>query len=46
MCCVGLLLEEAGLEHDARAVNLAIYLLGVIGKADALYLCSALDDHL
>lgn len=40
-----LLLQEAGLKHDAATINLAVYLLGVVGKADALNLCASLDDH-
>ena len=40
-----LLLEEAGLENDAAAIDLAVNLLRILGKADALNLCSALDHH-
>ena len=40
-----LLLQEASLEHDAAAINFAIYLLGVLREADALNLCATLDDH-
>ena len=40
-----LLLQEAGLEDDAAAVDFAVYLLWVVGEADALNLCASLDDH-
>ena len=42
---LSLLLEEAGLEDDAAAINLTINLLWVVGKLDALYLCASLDNH-
>ena len=40
-----LLFEEAGLEDNAAAVNLAVNLFWILGQADALDLCSTLDDH-
>ena len=39
------LLQEASLEHNAAAVDFAIDLFGVFGKANALYLCTAFDNH-
>ena len=40
-----LLLQEAGLEYNAAAVDLAVYLLWVVSEADTLNLCASLDDH-
>ena len=40
-----LLLKEAGLKNNAAAVDLAVNLLRILCKADALNLCSALDHH-
>ena len=40
-----LLLQEAGFEDDAAAVDFAVYLLVVVGKANALHLSATLDDH-
>ena len=40
-----LLLQEASFEHNAATIDFAIHLLGVIRKADALNLCTTLDDH-
>ena len=40
-----LLLQETGFKDDAAAVDLAIYLLVVVGKANALHLGATLDDH-
>ena len=39
-----LFLQKAGLQHYAAAVNLAVHLLRILGKADALYLGTALDQ--
>ena len=43
--CWMLLLQEAGLKHDAAAVDFAIYLLRVVGQADALNFDATLNDH-
>ena len=43
--CWMLLLQEAGLKHDTTAVDFAIYLLWVIGQADALNFGATLDNH-
>jgi hypothetical protein len=40
-----LLLEEAGLQNDAAAFDLAVNLFRILGKADALHLGSTLDHH-
>jgi hypothetical protein len=40
-----LFLQEAGLQDNAAAIDLAIHLFGVVCKTNTLYLCSALDDH-
>ena len=40
-----LLLQEASLENDAAAVDLAVNLLRILSKADTFNLCSALDHH-
>lgn len=40
-----LLLQEAGFEDDAAAVDFAVYLLVVVGKTNALHLGATLDDH-
>ena len=40
-----LFLEEAGLQNDAAAVDLAVNLFRILSEADALDLCSALDHH-
>ena len=45
LCKYLLLLQEASLENDAAAVDLAVNLFRVLSEADALYLCSALDHH-
>ena len=40
-----LLLQEAGLKHDAAAVDLAVNLGWVLGQANALNLCTTLNNH-
>ena len=45
LSCLPLLLEEAGLENYAAAFDLAVNFFRILGKADALYLCTSLDYH-
>ena len=40
-----LFLQEAGFEDNTATLDLAIDLLGIVGKADALDLGTTLDDH-
>ena len=40
-----LLLQEAGLENDAAALNLAVNLFRILCKTDASYFGATLDDH-
>ena len=40
-----LFFQEAGLQHDAAAVNLAVNLFGILGQADALHFGASLDNH-
>lgn len=40
-----LLLQEAGLENDAAALNLTVNLFWILCKTDASYFGATLDDH-